>query len=182
MIMKSTKTKKNVKQKKKDLTKKAAPRGKARKNAVKTPVKLVVNKEKKKKPVKMKITERRLFRTKLLALREQLDRQINSLKAESLTRNDSVVSAEDGTDAFDRQMAINIASAENSSVLEIDDALRRIEEGTYGVCEECNGTIERVRLDALPFVRMCIKCQSNIEKNGRRETPASSSNFKSQED
>lgn len=187
MKMKSTKTKiskKKVSQNKKGPAKKVSSRGQSRKNAVKAPVKsAVVSKEKKKKPVKMKIAERRVFRAKLLALREQLDRQINSLKEESLTRNDSVVSAEDGTDAFDRQMAINLASAENSSVLEIDDALRRIDEGAYGVCEECNGMIERVRLEALPFVRMCIKCQSNIEKNGTREPPAlSSSSFRLQEE
>ncbi len=139
-------------------------------NSVKTATKTVaapapVIKKAKKAFVKISAEDKTSFKDKLLSLRERLNGQINSLKTDSLTRNDSVVSIEDGTDAFDRQMAISLAATENSSVFEIDDALRRIEEGTYGVCEECGGGIERVRLEALPFVRLCIGCQSETEKH-----------------
>ncbi|OVE74195.1 hypothetical protein BVX94_01115 [bacterium B17] len=83
-------------------------------------------------------------------------------------RNDSVVSVEDGTDAFDRQFALNIISSENDALFEIDEALRRLDGGTYGGCEECGCIIDVPRLAALPFVRMCIKCQSEAEKTNRR--------------
>jgi RNA polymerase-binding transcription factor DksA len=108
--------------------------------------------------------DRAALKAALLALRERLTGQIQALKGESLRRADSVYSAEDGTDAFDRQFALSIVSTENDSVFEIDEALRRIDEGTYGVCEQCNGPIERPRLKALPFVRNCVKCQSESEK------------------
>lgn len=105
-------------------------------------------------------------------MREQVTEQIASLKESSLRREDSVYSSEDGTDAFDRQFALTLAGSEHESLVDIDDALARIEEGTYGICEECDEAIERPRLEALPFVRMCIKCQSEKEKLARRFRPA----------
>jgi RNA polymerase-binding transcription factor DksA len=116
--------------------------------------------------------DRKALRDALLALRERLTGQIRALKGESLMRADSVYSPEDGTDAFDRQFALSIVSSENDSVFEIDEALRRIDEGTYGVCEQCGGAIERPRLKALPFVRNCVACQSASEKNFVRFQPA----------
>lgn len=110
--------------------------------------------------------ELREFRTLLLAARDQLKGQIESLKGDSLKREDAVNSEEDGTDAFERQFALNIAWSENDSVFEIDDALRRIEEGSYGVCEDCGELINMPRLKALPFVRLCIGCKAKQE-NGR---------------
>ncbi|MGQ9663120.1 MAG: TraR/DksA family transcriptional regulator [Kiritimatiellia bacterium] len=108
--------------------------------------------------------DREFFRQRLLEMRERLTRQINSLTAESLQRPDSVNSEEDGTDAFDRQFALNLASSENESVHDIEEALLRLDEGTYGICDVCNSVIERQRLEALPFVRTCIKCQAEREK------------------
>jgi RNA polymerase-binding transcription factor DksA len=104
------------------------------------------------------------LREKLFALRERLTGQIASLKSESLTRSDSVYSMEDGTDAFDRQFGLSLANSENEALHDVDEALRRLEEGAYGVCDECSGLIEGPRLKALPFVRTCISCQSEIEK------------------
>jgi len=108
--------------------------------------------------------ERESLRHALVEARERLSGQITSLKNESLTRNDEVNVEEDGTDAFDRQFALTLASTENEAIFEIDDALRRLDAGEYGKCEECSGGIERARLKAIPFVRTCIRCQSEIEK------------------
>jgi RNA polymerase-binding transcription factor DksA len=104
----------------------------------------------------------------LLDMRERLSNQIAALKGDSLKREDSVNSMEDGTDAFERQFALTIASSEQQSLSAIDEALRRIDEGTYGVCEACGGLVERPRLKALPFVRLCIGCQSASEKGKAR--------------
>ena len=104
------------------------------------------------------------LRTLLVGMRERLEGQIEALRGESLKRDDEVNSVEDGTDAFDRQFALELASNEYEAVFEIDDALRRLEEGSYGACESCACTIEVPRLKALPFVRNCIACQSEVEK------------------
>lgn len=122
----------------------------------------------KKTPQKLSAKQRKSLKERLIELRDRLNGQITSLKQDSLTRNDSVVSVEDGTDAFERQFALNIVSSENEALVEIDEALRRLEDGTYGVCEECECIIDVPRLAALPFVRMCVKCQSEAEKARRR--------------
>ena len=79
--------------------------------------------------------------------------------------------ADQGTDNFDREFALNLVSSEQDVLYEIDDALRRIEMGTYGVCEGCNKAIEKARLMALPFAKMCIVCKSEAEKGKTRFRP-----------
>ena len=103
------------------------------------------------------------FRKVLYQMREQLTGQIEALKVDALTREDAVNSEEDGTDAFERQFALNIVRSESHSVAEIDDALKRLQLGSYGVCEDCGGLIGKARLAALPFVRLCIECKSKQE-------------------
>lgn len=109
--------------------------------------------------------QREAYRQQLLELRERIYAQISSLKKDSLTRADEVNIEEDGTDAFDRQFALNLVSSENEALIAIDNALKRVEEGSYGKCQECGGGIEKARLKALPFVENCIACQSEMEKN-----------------
>ena len=111
-------------------------------------------------------SHRQHFREMLLSTRERLQGQITALKSDSLVRNDDVNNGEDGSDFFERQFALNIVSSERDAVLDIDDALRRLDEGTYGFCEDCHKPVEVERLKALPFVRKCIRCQSATE-NGK---------------
>jgi DnaK suppressor protein len=89
---------------------------------------------------------------------------MNYLQKVSLKREDAGFSEEDGTDAYERQMALTLAGSESESVASIDDALQRITEGTYGTCIECGCLISKERLRAVPFGSMCIACQSLQEK------------------
>lgn len=150
---------------KKAVTKKAAAKKAAPKASAKNPA-TAKSTTKSAKP-KLKAKDRKELLKAMLALRDRLTKHVAALKRASLTRHDSVISPEDGTDVFDRQFALNLASSENESVFEIDEALRRLNEGTYGLCEECGCLIGLLRLKALPFVRACIKCQSEKEKKGR---------------
>jgi len=110
---------------------------------------------------------KRELREMLLSMRERLLNQVSALTNDSLVRDrDDVNTAEDGTDFFERQFALNIASSEQEAILDIDEALRRLDEGRYGVCEDCGQLIELPRLKALPFVRKCVRCQAQSE-NGR---------------
>ncbi|HUW59605.1 MAG TPA: TraR/DksA C4-type zinc finger protein [Candidatus Bathyarchaeia archaeon] len=74
--------------------------------------------------------------------------------------------AETGTDNFERETALNIATGESQRLREVSDALQRIENGTFGVCEGCEEVIPRKRLEAFPAARYCIKCKSKLEKEG----------------
>lgn len=72
--------------------------------------------------------------------------------------------ADVGTDNFGREMELNIASGENERIRMIEEALERIEEGTYGKCVSCDGDIHLERLKAIPYARLCIECARQSEK------------------
>lgn len=72
--------------------------------------------------------------------------------------------ADVGTDNFGREMELNIASNENERVRMIEEALERIEEGSFGKCLSCEGDIDIERLKAVPYTRQCIECARNAEK------------------
>ncbi|MFT7488444.1 MAG: RNA polymerase-binding transcription factor DksA, partial [Candidatus Promineifilaceae bacterium] len=115
-----------------------------------------------------KLTPKQLdnFKLTLVIMRDQLAGQVNSLRGDSLQRHDEVNTSEDGTDAFERQFALNLASTEQDGIWEIDEALRRIDQGVFGVCEMTGDPIELERLRAIPFTRHSLAAQAEIE--GRR--------------
>jgi len=73
--------------------------------------------------------------------------------------------ADAGSDAYDRDFALSMLSKEQGSLYEIDEALKRIEDGSYGVCDLCQKPIKHERLEALPFTRYTVDCQAGLEKN-----------------
>jgi RNA polymerase-binding transcription factor DksA len=75
--------------------------------------------------------------------------------------------ADAGSDAYDRDFALSLLSQEQDALYEIDQALKRIELGTYGVCEMSGKNIPRARLEAIPFARFTVECQSQLEKQSK---------------
>jgi RNA polymerase-binding transcription factor DksA len=75
--------------------------------------------------------------------------------------------ADAGSDAYDRDFALSLLSQEQDALYEIDQALKRIELGTYGKCEMSGKHIPRARLEAIPFARFTVECQSQLEKQNR---------------
>jgi DnaK suppressor protein len=75
--------------------------------------------------------------------------------------------ADAGSDAYDRDFALSLLSQEQDALYEIDQALKRIELGTYGVCEMSGKNIPRARLEAIPFARFTVECQSQLEKQNK---------------
>jgi len=75
--------------------------------------------------------------------------------------------ADAGSDAYDRDFALSLLSQEHDSLYEIDEALKRVEEGTYGICEMSGKAIPHARLEALPFTRFTVECQAQLEKQSR---------------
>ena len=68
---------------------------------------------------------------------------------------------------MEREKAFDIASKEGRLLLEIDDALRRLYSGTYGICETSGKPISRARLEALPWARLSLEEQEKLEKEQR---------------
>jgi RNA polymerase-binding transcription factor DksA len=76
--------------------------------------------------------------------------------------------ADAGSDAYDRDFALSLLSQEQDALYEIDQALKRIELGTYGVCEMSGKPIPHARLEAIPFARFTVECQSQLEKQSKQ--------------
>ncbi len=75
--------------------------------------------------------------------------------------------ADAGSDAYDRDFALSLLSQEQDALYEIDQALKRIELGTYGKCEMSGKPIPHARLEAIPFARFTVQCQSQLEKQNK---------------
>ena len=71
--------------------------------------------------------------------------------------------ADVATDAYDIEFSLGLASDERKLLYELDEALGKIEEGTFGVCEGCKTLISKIRLKAIPYARFCVKCQEKKE-------------------
>jgi RNA polymerase-binding transcription factor DksA len=75
--------------------------------------------------------------------------------------------ADAGSDAYDRDFALSLLSQEQDALYEIDEALKRIDLGTYGKCEMSGKPISHARLEAIPFARFTVECQSQLEKQSK---------------
>src|SRR3954463_453403 len=75
--------------------------------------------------------------------------------------------ADAGSDAYDRDFALSLLSQEQDALYEIDQALKRIELGTYGIGEMSGKPIMHARLEAIPFARLTVECQSQLEKQNK---------------
>jgi RNA polymerase-binding transcription factor DksA len=104
----------------------------------------------------------------LLELRERLLAQMNGLAKESAetVTSYSLHMGDAGTDNFDRDFALSLLSSDQDAIYEIEEALRRIEKGTYGVCELTAKPIPKARLEAIPWTRFTVEAQAQLEKEG----------------
>jgi RNA polymerase-binding transcription factor DksA len=104
----------------------------------------------------------------LLDLREQLTKQMSGLAEESAQEmaGYSLHMADSGTDNFDRDFALSLLSSDQDAVYEIEEALKRIERKTYGVCELTGKVIPKARLEAIPWTRFTVEAQAQLEREG----------------
>ena len=104
----------------------------------------------------------------LLDLRERLMNQMSGLAKESAEEMSSysLHMADSGTDNFDRDFALSILSSDQDAIYEIEEALKRIEKNTYGVCELTQKPIPKARLDAIPWTRFTVEAQAQLEREG----------------
>ncbi len=111
------------------------------------------------------------YKKLLLTLKESFVHDINNMAKDPGSQNgDSgdisghvLHMADVATDMYDREFNLGLASSEREVLHRIDQALKRIEEKTFGACTECEKTIPGVRLKALPYAETCLKCQEKIE-------------------
>lgn len=113
------------------------------------------------------------FKKLLLSLREKLVGKVDSMQDEALKRsrqdasgdlsNVPIHMADVGTDNYERDLMIELIQTGEESLRNIDTALEKIEDGTFGVCELCGKKINKERLKAIPYAKLCIDCQRDEE-------------------
>src|SRR5215831_9608903 len=130
-------------------------------------------------PGAQRVTEKdmKFFEERLLAERQKILKDMGHLETTVLKVNQrdssgdlsgySFHMADAGTDAMEREKAFMFASAEGRILMEIDDALRRLYKGDYGLCEICGNPIARARLEAMPYARLCVSCKEKEERASR---------------
>ena len=118
-------------------------------------------------PVKVK-AEWHKYYTTLLDLRERLVAQMTGLAKESAEEmaGYSLHMADSGTDNFDRDFALSLLSSDQDAMYEIEEALKRIERNTFGVCELTTKPIPKARLEAIPWTRFTVEAQAQLERDG----------------
>jgi DnaK suppressor protein len=108
------------------------------------------------------------YREKLLALRTRLRGDVNNLANAALKKTRMEASgdlsaaplhmADVGTDAYEQEFTLSLMEADEGTLGQIDAALERIRQASYGTCEDCGGRIPKARLDVIPFTSTCVKC------------------------
>jgi DnaK suppressor protein len=121
----------------------------------------------------MNRVELKFYRDRLLALRARMTGDVNQLRENSLRKSPSegngnlssmpIHMADIGSDNYEQEFSLSLMENEGAALEKIQASLDRIEEGSYGVCEECGGKIPKARLNAIPYATLCMKCASQQE-------------------
>jgi DnaK suppressor protein len=108
------------------------------------------------------------FKKRLEEMRSQLTKMLKGSTADVKSPDEaagySQHQADQGTDDFDRTISLEVTSQEYGLLRQIDRALEKITEGTYGVCDITGVEIPIARLEAVPYATMTVKAQDQLEK------------------
>jgi RNA polymerase-binding protein DksA len=116
------------------------------------------------------------YRALLLAKRSELLGNVSVMEDETFKKERSELSsmpfhmADAGSDNFEQEFALDLMDSEKKLLAEINNALRKIEEGTYGICEGKGEQIPKARLNAIPWAQYCVQCAELKEKGKLIET------------
>ena len=131
----------------------------------------------------MKAAEMKVFKVALVEMRARLRGDVSTMADAALRKTRSEASgdlssmpihmADIGTDAFEQEFTLSLMATEEETLDLVEQALMRIQDRTYGVCEECEGVIAKKRLEAIPFAPLCIRCAQTLENEsgGRPRQP-----------
>jgi len=117
-----------------------------------------------------------LHRERLLALRARLQGDVTQMADNALNKDHSKTTsmptsmAELGSDNFDQELTLSLLGNEKHSLDQIELAIGRIEDGSYGQCEKCRARIPKSRLDAIPYAADCVRCASQRENGNRLDS------------
>ncbi len=123
--------------------------------------------------VQVKLDKKKLehYKKLLLKLKEKFSHDINNMSKNSGGQDSDIEEnaghvqhmADVATDMYDREFNLGLASNEREVLHKIEVALKKIADKSYGLCEDCKKSIAAARLNAIPYVETCLKCQEKLE-------------------
>ena len=124
----------------------------------------------------MKVADMRAYRKVLEQVRSRLRGDVTTMTDAALgTTSDEPNGhsssstpthlADIGSDAYEQEFTLTLMENEEETLQLVEEALSRIRQKTFGVCVDCDGTITKKRLEALPYARRCIRCAEKLEQN-----------------
>ena len=121
----------------------------------------------------MTSAELKTFRDQLLLLRARLRGDVTKMADTTLKKSRSesngdlssmpIHMADMGSDNFEQEFTLSLMENDGGTLAQIEASLERIEEGTYGQCEECGVKIPKSRLNAIPYATLCVRCAEQQE-------------------
>jgi DnaK suppressor protein len=118
----------------------------------------------------LKKTETKVYKEQLVHLRARLRGDVTAMADSALNGQESDKSArmpihmaDIGTDNFEQEFTLSLLASEEDTLDMIEAALERIEDGVYGLCQECGSSIPKARLNALPYTPFCVKCAEKTQ-------------------
>jgi DnaK suppressor protein len=122
----------------------------------------------------MKKPELVAYKEQLLALRARLRGDVNQMADAALKKSRTEANgdlssmpihmADIGSDNFEQEFTLSLMENDGGTLAQIESSLERIEEGTYGQCEECGVKIPKSRLNAIPYATLCVRCAEQQER------------------
>jgi DnaK suppressor protein len=121
----------------------------------------------------MNKAELSVYKEQLLSLRTRLRGDVSQLANAALKKSRSesngdlssmpIHMADIGSDNFEQEFTLSLMENEGGTLAQIETSLERIEEGSYGSCEECGAKIPKARLNAIPYASLCVRCAEQQE-------------------
>ncbi len=116
---------------------------------------------------KLSARDLEFYRGLLIQLRKELSNDIDDLEADAFATDGDRLSVDNpadiGSESFSQEFSLELLQRDEATLSEIDEALDRVENGTFGLCEGCEEPIPKARLNAVPHARNCVDCQRKAE-------------------
>jgi len=120
----------------------------------------------KKGAAKLSRSEKNASKKKLIETKNQIVRKMSQAYSESKEVETDVAQdlADKAESSYTKEFLLSLTDSEREQLLQIDEALRALDKGTYGICQNCGSPISRKRLEALPWATYCVPCQEKLEQ------------------
>jgi DnaK suppressor protein len=123
----------------------------------------------------MKNSDMQVYKERLLALRVRVRGDVDKMADATLKKSRSEANgdlssmpihmADIGSDNFEQEFTLSLMQSEEGTLGQIEVSLERLEEGVYGLCDECGARIPKTRLNAIPYTTLCVKCAEQQEQD-----------------